>query len=54
MYCRLSYTSEGVLPLKIFVLYIYRLRGTMQYNQQSYVNPIFGGTSLSNTLQQEQ
>jgi hypothetical protein len=36
MYCRLSYVFRGVLPLKTLVLYIYRSRGTMQYNQQSY------------------
>jgi hypothetical protein len=35
MYCRLSYVSRGALPLKTLVLYIYRPRGTMQYNQQS-------------------
>jgi hypothetical protein len=34
MYYRLSYVSRGALPLKTLVLYIYRLRGTMQYNQQ--------------------
>jgi hypothetical protein len=36
MYCRLPYVSRGVLSLKTLVLYIYRLRGTMQYNQQLY------------------
>jgi hypothetical protein len=36
MYCRLPYVSRGALPLKTLVLYIYRPRGTMQYNQQSY------------------
>jgi hypothetical protein len=36
MYCRLPYVSRGVLPLKTLVLYIYRSRGTMQYNQQLY------------------
>jgi hypothetical protein len=36
MYCRLSYVSRDGLPLKTVVLYIYRLRGTMQYNQQLY------------------
>jgi hypothetical protein len=33
MYCRLPYVSRGALPLKTLVLYIYRPRGTMQYNQ---------------------
>jgi uncharacterized membrane protein len=37
MYYRLSYVSRGVLPHKTLVLYIYRLRGTMQYSQQLYV-----------------
>jgi hypothetical protein len=36
MYCRLPYVFRGVLPLKTFVLYIYRPRDTMQYNQQLY------------------
>jgi hypothetical protein len=36
MYCKLPYVSRGVLPLKTLVLYIYRPRGTMQYNQQLY------------------
>jgi hypothetical protein len=36
MYCRLSYVSKGVLPLKTLVLYIYRPRSTMQDNQQLY------------------
>jgi hypothetical protein len=36
MYCRLPYVSRGGLSLKTLVLYIYRPRGTMQYNQQSY------------------
>jgi hypothetical protein len=36
MYCRLPYVSRCVLPLKTLVLYIYRPRGTMQYNQQLY------------------
>jgi hypothetical protein len=36
MYCRLPYVSKGALPLKTLVLYIYRPRGTMQYNQQLY------------------
>jgi hypothetical protein len=40
MYCRLSYVSRGVLPLKTLVLYIYQPRGTMQYNQQSYGHSI--------------
>jgi hypothetical protein len=39
MYSRLPYVSRGVLSLKTLVLYIYRSRGTMQYNQQSY--PIY-------------
>jgi hypothetical protein len=34
MYCRLPYVSRGALPLKTLVLYIYRPRDTMQYNQQ--------------------
>jgi hypothetical protein len=33
MYCRLPYVSRGALPLKTLVLYIYRPRGIMQYNQ---------------------
>jgi hypothetical protein len=33
MYCRLSYVSRCVLPLKTLAFYIYRPRGTMQYNQ---------------------
>jgi serine/threonine protein kinase len=37
MYCTLSYVSRVVLPLKTLVLYIYRPRGTIQYNQQLYV-----------------
>jgi hypothetical protein len=37
MYCRLTYVSRGVLPLKTLILYIYRPRGTIQYNQQLYV-----------------
>jgi hypothetical protein len=37
MYCRLPYVSRGGLSLQTLVLYIYRLRDTMQYNQQSYV-----------------
>jgi hypothetical protein len=36
MYYRLSYVSRCVLSLKIIVLYIYRPRDTMQYNQQLY------------------
>jgi hypothetical protein len=36
MYYRLSYVSRGALPLKTLVLYIYRPRGIMQYNQQLY------------------
>ncbi len=36
MYCRLSYVSRCALLLKILVLYIYRPRVTMQYNQQLY------------------
>jgi ABC-type transport system involved in cytochrome bd biosynthesis fused ATPase/permease subunit len=36
MYCRLPYVSRGALPLKTLVLYRYRPRGTMQYNQQLY------------------
>jgi hypothetical protein len=37
MYCRLAYVSGGALSFKTFVLYIYRPRGTIQYNQQLYV-----------------
>jgi hypothetical protein len=33
MYYRLSYVSRGVLPLKTLVLYIYRPRDIIQYNQ---------------------
>jgi hypothetical protein len=40
MYCSLAYVSKGGLPLKTLVLYIYRPRGTMQYNQQSYSHSI--------------
>jgi hypothetical protein len=36
MYYRLPYVFRGALPLKTLVLYIYRLRVTMQYNQQLY------------------
>jgi hypothetical protein len=36
MYYRLPYVSRDVLSLKTLVLYIYRSRGTMQYNQQLY------------------
>jgi hypothetical protein len=36
MYFRLPYVSRGVLPLKTLVLYIYRSRDTIQYNQQLY------------------
>jgi hypothetical protein len=32
MYCRLPFIFGGVLPLKTLVLYIYWLRGTIQYN----------------------
>jgi hypothetical protein len=38
MYYRLPYVSRSVLPLKTLVLYIYRTRGTMQYNQQFICN----------------
>jgi hypothetical protein len=31
----LSYVSRGALPLKGLIFYIYRSRGTMQYNQQT-------------------
>jgi hypothetical protein len=34
MYYRLSYVSRGALFLKTLVLYIYRWRGIIQYNQQ--------------------
>jgi hypothetical protein len=37
MYYILLYVSRGALPLKTFILYIYRPRGTMQYNQQLYL-----------------
>jgi hypothetical protein len=36
MYYRLPYVFGGALPLKTLVLYIYRPRDTMQYNQQLY------------------
>jgi hypothetical protein len=36
MYYRLSYVSRGALFLKTLVLYIYRSRGTIQYNQQLF------------------
>jgi hypothetical protein len=36
MYCRLAYVFRGALPLKTLVLYKYRSRGTMQYNQPLY------------------
>jgi hypothetical protein len=39
MYCRLPYVSRGALSLKTLVLYIYRSRGTMQYNQQPTIIP---------------
>jgi hypothetical protein len=45
IYCRLSYIFRGVLPLKTLVLYIYRLRGTMQNNQHSY--PIYSPYMVS-------
>jgi hypothetical protein len=34
IYCGLSYVSRAVLPLKAIILYIYRPRATIQYNQQ--------------------
>jgi hypothetical protein len=37
MYYRLPYVFRCLLLLKTLVLYIYRLRGIMQYNQQLYV-----------------
>jgi hypothetical protein len=37
MYYRLAYVSRSALPLRTLVLYIYRPRGTIQYNQQLYV-----------------
>jgi hypothetical protein len=33
VYYRLPYVSRGVLPLKTLILYIYRPRVTIQYNQ---------------------
>jgi hypothetical protein len=36
MYCKLPYISGGALPLKTLILYIYRSRGTMQYNKKLY------------------
>jgi hypothetical protein len=36
MYHRLPYVSIGALPFNTLVLYIYRPRGTMQYNQPLY------------------
>jgi hypothetical protein len=37
IYFKLTYVFRCVLPLKTIIRYIYRLRGTMQYNQQLYV-----------------
>jgi hypothetical protein len=37
MYSKLSNIFRGVLPLKTLVLYIYRPRDIIQYNQQLYV-----------------
>jgi hypothetical protein len=36
MYCKLLYAYECVFFLKTLVLYIYRLRGIIQYSQQLY------------------
>jgi hypothetical protein len=53
IYCTLPYVFRGVLPLKTLVLYIYRPRGTIQYNQQSYtiyssyINIFLGDNSTS-------
>jgi hypothetical protein len=49
MYCRLPYVYGGVLPLKTLVLYIYRPRCTIQYNQQLYTMHSF--LQLSKFLQ---
>jgi hypothetical protein len=38
IYCSLLYVFRGVLSLKTFVLYIYRLRGTMQYTTNNICN----------------
>jgi hypothetical protein len=38
MYRRLPYVSEGALPLKTFVLYIYRSKGTM--SKQTAIPPV--------------
>jgi hypothetical protein len=48
MFCRLPYVSRGALPLKTLVLYIYRLRGIMQYNQQSYA--IYSSDTLASEV----
>jgi hypothetical protein len=37
MYYRLPYVFGCLLLLKTLILYIYRLRDIMQYNQQLYV-----------------
>jgi hypothetical protein len=50
MYGRLPYVYRGALPLKTLVLYIYRPRGTMQYNQQLYA--IYSSyTCIASTLE---
>jgi hypothetical protein len=37
MYYILPYVFRGALPLNTLVLYIYRPRDTIQYNQQLYI-----------------
>jgi hypothetical protein len=50
MYGRLPYVYRGALPLKTLVLYIYRPRGTIQYNQQLYA--IYSSyTCIASTLE---
>jgi hypothetical protein len=44
MYCRLPYVFRCALSLKTIVLYIYCLRGTIQYNKQSAIIAIYSST----------
>jgi hypothetical protein len=46
IYCRLSYVFRCVLLLKTLILYIYRSRDTMQYNQQLYA--IYSSNTFTN------
>jgi hypothetical protein len=48
MYSRLPYVSRGALPIKTLVLYIYRLRSTMQNNQQLYA--IYSSYNIVHTV----